>query len=99
MPHQLPAAPFRVPATGGKLIEEFFGAASSGHDGFRPAQMDMENFPRLCYVEFQQVGASDPGDIITSSPWISPVGKIKLGIATGAISDFNGPGCFFINDS
>lgn len=39
MPYQLPDKPFRVPTTDGKLIEEFFGLASSGTSKFSVAHM------------------------------------------------------------
>ena len=39
MPYQRPDTPFVVPTTDGKLIEEFFGLASTGHDGFSVAHM------------------------------------------------------------
>ena len=39
MPYQRPTQPFVVPTTDGKLIEEFFGLAASGHDGFSVAHM------------------------------------------------------------
>lgn len=39
MPYQFPDKPFRVPTTDGKLIEEFFGLASSGTSKFSVAHM------------------------------------------------------------
>lgn len=39
MPYQFPTQPFTVPTTDGKLIEEFFGLASSGSSKFSVAHM------------------------------------------------------------
>ena len=39
MPHHRSGTPFTVPTDDGKLIEEHFGLASSGHAGFSLARM------------------------------------------------------------
>lgn len=39
MPYTLPADPTIIPTDDGKLIEEFFGLASTGGDGFSLAHM------------------------------------------------------------
>ena len=39
MPHHLSGNPYTVPTDDGKLIEEHFGLASSGHAGFSLAHM------------------------------------------------------------